>query len=192
MIITLVAGLVIVAVPLYLLGSRPKSELKDAQRSAASADSTSLGGGAPPGDSGNVYTASAQQPPKNPGVVIAEAKMMKCSKGSTKTPVEQCDRQPYFEEALVKAIRDNLSCAPQVSSGGTINFVLDVDHKAKSMKVWGGKSGSIKRNRRKEMLSCVSRAMPTPDWAQIPHQQTKYQVAVMVTLPPSGPSTGPQ
>jgi hypothetical protein len=182
-----------VAVPLYLW-RRPKAEAatSEGRKPAASSDGSSALSAlaAPQGGAANGGSGSSQQQPK--GVSLAEAKLIKCTKGgSGKTPVEQCDRQPFFEEALVKAIRDNVSCAPLLTSSGTVNFVLDVDHKAKKLKVWAGKSGSIKRKSRKEVLGCVKRALPTPDWSQIPHQHTKYQIAVMASYPPNGGTGGP-
>ena len=43
----------------------------------------------------------------------------------------------------------------------------------------------------KEVLACVSRAMPSADWSQIPHQHQKYSITLMATYPPSGGTGGP-
>jgi hypothetical protein len=196
MIIALVAGLVMVAVPLYLW-RRPRSENGVDSKRSGSAESSASGNGlsalAPGGGSAAAAANSmAAEPPVAKGVTISEPKVVKCSKaGPGKTAPEMCDHQPFFEEALTKAVRDNASCAPLLPTGGTINYVLDVDHKTKKVKAWAGKSGSVKKKQTKEVLACVNRSLPTPDWSQVPHQHTKYRIAVMATYPPSGGAGGP-
>ena len=54
-----------------------------------------------------------------------------------------------------------------------------------------GKSSSVKKKQAKEVLACVNRALPSPDWAQMPHQHQKYSIAVLATYPPSGGTGGP-
>lgn len=200
MIIALVAGLVMIAVPLYLW-RRPKAEAateRDVKKAATTQEAggkqlTQLSGAA---TSGSAEPARELSPPEQASTgretTLGEPKMVKCSKaGGGKTSPEQCDHQPWFEESLVKAIRDNASCAAVDPKGGTINFVLDVDHKAKKVKVWAGKSGTIKKKGRKEAVGCVARSMPTPDWSQLPHQYQKYQIAVMATYPASESADAP-
>jgi hypothetical protein len=193
--IALVAGLVMVAVPLYLC-KRPAAEYlaeREARKAASAEASAALSPLAVPsgsaagthGGPGTVGLVGSGAAGKGAGgnVVLGDPKLVKCTKNDKgKVPPEQCDRQPFFEEALVRAIRDNTSCVPS-SAGGTINFLLDVDHKAKKVHAWAGKSGTMKRKARKEALSCVTRALPTPDWAQLPHQNQKYQISVMATYP---------
>lgn len=190
MIIALVAGLVMVAVPLYLW-RRPKSDALDGKKPASSADGANGTPGMTPltAASGGATPAAPEPTPR--GVTVGEPKIAKCKKTGAKTLPEQCDRQPFFEEALVKAVRDNASCAPMLPSGGTINFVLDVDFKTKKTKVWSGKSGTVKKKAAKEVLGCVGRSIPTPDWTQVPHQHTKYSITLMASYPPSGGAGGP-
>jgi hypothetical protein len=187
MVIALVAGLVMVAVPLYLW-RRPKAD--PSARPASSADGA--GGGSSMSALASASGGAAVPDPPSPrGVTLGEPKISKCKKAGGKTPPEQCDRQPFFEEALVKAIRDNVSCAPMLPTGGTINYVLDVDYKAKKVKTWSGKSSTVKKKQAKEVLACVSRALPSADWSQIPHQHQKYSITLMATYPPSGGTGGP-
>lgn len=185
MIIALVAGLVMVAVPLYLW-RRPKGEGAERKLGGAADAPSALS----PLTAGSNTAPQGADPPSR-AVTVGEPRISKCKKSGGKTAPEQCDRQPFFEEALVKAIRDNTSCAPMLPTGGTINYVLDVDYKTKKVKAWAGKSGSIKRKGTKEVLACVNRALPTPDWTQIPHQHAKYSIAVLATYPPSGGTGGP-
>ena len=191
MIVALVAGLVMVAVPLYLW-RRPKTDALDAKHAASSVDGTtggtSLSALAAP--SGGV-TAAAPEPPSPRGVTVGEPKISKCKKPGGKTSPEQCDRQPFFEEAIVKSVRDNASCAPMLPTGGTINYVLDVDYKTKKVKAWSGKSSTVKKKQAKEVMACVNRALPSPDWAQMPHQHQRYSITVLATYPPSGGTGGP-
>ena len=66
--------------------------------------------------------------------------------------------------------------------------MLDIDYKRKKSHAWAGKSGSLKKKTAKDAVSCVNKALPTPDWAQVPHQHERYQIAVMATYPPGGMS----
>lgn len=195
LVIALVALLVMVAVPLYLL-RRPRAENKDrdgkaAEAKAAAMSANTLSGLSPlaptPGATLNPPTPGGAATPR--GLTVGEPRVLRCSKGSNKPPPEQCDRQPYFEEALVKAIRDNASCVNTTTPGATVNFVLDIDYKRKKSHAWPGKSGSLKRKMSKEAVACVNRALPTPDWTQVPHQHDKYQIAVLATYP--GGTTAP-
>jgi len=59
-----------------------------------------------------------------------------------------------------------------------------MDFRKKKTNVFTGKSSTIKREKTKELLRCIKRAMPTPDWGTIPHQYVKYKVNVVATYPP--------
>ncbi|RYE92591.1 MAG: hypothetical protein EOO75_06320 [Myxococcales bacterium] len=181
MIIALVAGLVMVAVPLYLW-RRPKTETGPdhaGARPAASASASSLAASAL--DSPALSASAAAN--RIPGLLLSEPKLVGCTEGRKKLPPEQCDRPSYFEESLLRAIQENASCAPGQAGGSSINFVLDIDHKAKRLKAWAGKSGSMKAAQRKKVVECIRKAMPNPDWAALPHQHQKYQIAVLATYP---------
>lgn len=187
MIVALVAGLVMIAVPLYLL-RRPHADAATDPKAAAAASGSA-------GELSALAPNTAPPPPtapKTPGLTLADAKVVKCTKpGEGKTPPEQCDRQPYFEEALVKAIRDNVSCMPANSPGGTVSYVLDIDHRKKKVHAFAGKSGTLKKKTAKEVVTCVNRSLPTPDWAQVPHQHVRYQINVLATYPPGSAGTAP-
>jgi len=190
LVIALIALLVMLAVPLYLL-RRPRVETRD-PKAAASGDNR---GNAPAGLSPLAPGTAPAPPPVGSaqprGLNVGDAKIIRCQKGNSKVPPEQCVRQPYFEEALVKAIRDNASCVTSSPAGGTVNFVLDIDFKRRKSHAWAGKSGSLKKKTAKEAVSCVNKALPPPpDWAQVPHQHERYQLAVLATYPPSGAAGG--
>lgn len=189
MTVALVAGLVLVSVPLYFF-RRPR----DAGDARGAASASPSGSATPSTTASSIATSIPIVPPDQPGksLTLGDAKILRCSKAGTgKTQPEQCDRLPFFEEALAKAIRDNASCAPQTATGGTVSFVLDVDFKQKRTKLWTGKSGSLKKKQTKELTGCVLRALPSTDWSQVPHQHTKYSFSILATYPPgSGGSSG--
>ena len=188
MVVALVAGLVMVAVPLYLW-RRPRADMGSDSLPAHSPENA-------PKAVGSIspivtpITLASSLPASGRNVATGEPKIIKCTKpGPGKTPPEQCDHQSTLEEAFVKAIQDNGSCAPAVPTGGTVSYVFDVDHSKKTLKVWIGKSGSIKKTKTKDALACIKRALPTPDWSQLTHQHTKYQISILATYPPVTPGS---
>jgi len=196
--IALVAGLVMVAVPLYLWRRPVLLEAIEvtARVSSSSNGSTQAIGVSPlvPEPTGsavqptNVTLPLASSAPaitvSSRGLSLGEAKVVKCSKAGVRGGVGPCDRQPFFEEALARVIRDSSSCAPTLTAGGTVNFVLEVDFYSKKLRVWPGRSGSIRKKALQDVVGCINRALPTPDWSQLPHQYTKYQVALLATVSP--------
>jgi hypothetical protein len=178
-IIALVAGLILVAVPLYLW-RRPRPE------SIPSADAAVADAGAPPGDGGPKSTFYVGGDNAKGGVTLSPFTTIKCQNpGPGKTPPERCDHVTFFEDGLARAIRENAACAPQTKVPVTVSFVLEMDFTRKRTNLYAGKSTSIRRERTKELLRCIKRAMPAPDWAQIPHQYAKYKINVLATYPPT-------
>jgi hypothetical protein len=173
-IIALVAGLIVVAVPLYLW-RRPKPE------SIPSADAATADAGAYAWDAGALADAGAEL---SEGVKLSPFTTIKCENpGPGTTPPERCDHVTFFEDGLSRAIRDNVQCAPSGKSGVTVSFVLETDFRRKRTNLYVGKSTTVSRAKTKELLRCVKRAMPTPDWGTIPHQYVKYKINVMATYP---------
>ncbi|WP_437630814.1 hypothetical protein [Sorangium sp. So ce854] len=175
-IIALVAGLIVVAVPLYLW-RRPRPA------SIPSADAATADAGAYALDAGALADADAGLPE---GVTLSPFTTIRCENpGPGRTPPDRCDHVTFFEDALSRAIRDNVQCAPTGKSSITVSFVLDMDFRRKRTNLYIGKSTTVSRARTKELLRCVKRAMPTPDWGTIPHQYVKYKINVMATYPAS-------
>jgi hypothetical protein len=171
-IIALVAGLILVAVPLYLW-RRPRPESIPSADAAVASASAPIDAGLLPSD------ASA-------GITVSPVKTLKCENpGPGKTPPERCDHVTFFEDGLARAIRENGACAPSSKTGYSVSFVLETDFRRKKLNLYVGKSTTIKRDKTKELVRCVRRAMPTPDWGTIPHQYVKYKVNVIATYPPS-------
>jgi hypothetical protein len=178
MIIGLVVGLVLVAVPLYLW--RRPEQVSAADAADAGADGAAAIDGASP------YVPLVDASASGPSVKLAPFKTIRCTDpGPGKTPPERCDHITFFEDALTRAIRENTLCAPQTKTGATVSFVLDLDFRRKKAKIYRGKSSSVASSATTELFNCVSRAMPTPDWGTIPHQHSRYVVNVKATYPPS-------
>lgn len=175
-IIALVAGLILVAVPLYLW-RRPRPE------PIPSADAAVADAGAPMFDGGSPIVAFDAGVT---GVTLSSFTTIKCENpGPGKTPPERCDHVTFFEDSLARAIRDNAACAPSAKASQTVSFVMQTDFRAKKLTLFAGKSSSVKRASAQQLLRCVKRAMPAPDWGTIPHQYVRYKVNVVATYPPS-------
>jgi len=174
-VIALVAGLIISAVPLYLW-RRPSPE------SIPSADAAIA-------DAGTIDASSpiiAFDASPTGGIALSPFSTLRCiSPGPGKTPPERCDHVTFFEDALARAIRESTSCAPESKSSYKVSFVMETDFRRKHLTLFAGKSSTLKRDKAKALVRCVKRAMPTPDWATISHQYVRYKVNVIATYPGS-------
>jgi hypothetical protein len=176
MIIGLVVGLVLVAVPLYLW--RRPDPSADAASSAEAGSATVLDGAAP-----YIPLVDASV---NPDVKLGPFVTLRCTDpGPGKTPPDRCDHITFFEDALTRALRDNVLCAPATTTGATVSLVMEIDFRRKELKIYRGKSSTLPGTRTKELFACIKKAMPTPEWGSIPHQHSSYVVNVKVTYPPS-------
>lgn len=174
LIIALVAGLILVAVPLYLW-RRPRPE------SIPTADAAVVDGGAPVASAPIVaFDAGAGGPTLGPFTTI------RCENpGPGKTSPERCDHVTGLEDALARAIREKATCAPSSKSQYSVSFVMETDFRRKKLQLFAGKSSTIKRERAKELLRCVKQAMGSVDLTTLPHQYVRYKVSVVAAYPPS-------
>lgn len=176
-IIALVAGMILVAVPLYLW-RRPKPESIPSADAAVAADA-GVADAAP--TTPPVFAINAGPPP----VSLSPFTTIRCQNpGPGKTSPERCDHVTFFEDGLARAIRENTACAPTGKSQVTVSFVYEFDFKTKKTNLFSGKSSSVKKEKVKELLRCVKRALPKPDWPTIPHQYVRYKINVSATYPP--------
>ena len=137
-------------------------------------------GSAPLGAAGGLGV----QVPGGGRVEIAPVKTLKCQNpGPGRTPPERCDGVRFFEDGLVRAIRDSVACAPPSKSGYVVSYVLEFHFAKKRVNLFLGKSTNLAKNKRKELLRCVERALPTPEWDRILHQHQKYTLNTVVTYP---------
>jgi hypothetical protein len=177
MIIALVAALILFAVPLYLW-RRPRPEsIPSADAAVADAGAGLFEGGSPI----VAFDASVAG-----GITLSPFSTLRCNNpGPGKTSPERCDHVTFFEDGLARAIRDNAACAPSSKTPFTVSFVMETDFRAKKLNLFAGKSSSLKRDKAQQLLRCIKRALPSPDWGTIPHQHVRYKVNVVATYPPS-------
>lgn len=168
MIVAMLLGLVLVAIPLYLW-RRPRAE------SIAVTTSPEPGQG----------TLSMMDPPAQPEprVVLAEPKVLACQDpGPKKTPPEQCDRLTDVEKALAKAIEESAACVPAETTGSIV-YVADVSFRRKTVGVYTPRDGrTIKTT--KVVASCqaqVKGKLHGFSLASMPHEHARYKIAVAAT-----------
>ncbi len=122
LIIALVAGLILVAVPLYLW-RRPRPE------SIPTADAAVVDGGAPV-LAGTVVAFDAGVS----SISLSPFTTVRCENpGPGKTPPERCDHVTNFEDALSRAMRESAPCAPASKAPFTVSFVLESDFRRKKL-----------------------------------------------------------
>ncbi len=103
--------------------------------------------------------------------------------GPGRTPPKECDRQPFFERALVKAIVQHANCAAEHPKDESISYALEVDFGRKKTRLFAGRSGSLRAAEAKPALECVRKALPEPDWNDLAHDHTRYIIGVLATYP---------
>jgi len=190
-ILALVAALVLVAVPLYLWRRPQPAGIPSADAATAS----SVPGPLPTGVGSSLGSDQSGAPilvgtSNLPKVEVSPIKTLKCQDpGPGKTPPERCDGVRFFEDGLTRAIRDSAACAPTSKKGYVTSFVLEFHFGKRRTNLFFGKSTTLSRSKRRELLRCVESQMPTPDWDRIPHQHQKYTVNAVVTYPPIDKTT---
>jgi len=174
-----VAGVILIAVPLYLW-RQPSG------RPAPTADaSASSSAGRPTSAPMPVDAGAATAPKVAERVKLGSAQRVKCGASATNARIEGslCDALPAVEQALATAIKASVDCAPKRKEEGSINYVVSLDFTAKRFHVFPGASGSWRGPQARKATDCVNRAFPQPDWGTIPHQYRYYWVAVLATYP---------
>lgn len=178
LVVALVVGLVLLAVPLYLW-RRPSGIENAPVDGGAGGDAK-----AATVDSAAPSVAAQDAAVQNERVKLGAVQRVKCgasARGGQEGNL--CDRLPFFEEQLLRAVRDNVDCAPKTGKEGSINYVLSVDFAGRKVHVFPGQSGSWKGPAARKAAACVKRALSAPDWAGIQHQYKHYSLAVMATYP---------
>lgn len=179
----LIALLVLVALPVYLL-RRPKPTKPAALEPPPRPEASSVL--ALP-EAGPPLVAAEPSPAKR--IALADPKTAKCTpKGGGRVTTERCDRLTAFEDALARAIRDNVACAPPAAAPYTVSFVLTLDFDRKSMHLWAGRSGSIKKRNAADLIRCVEHALVPPEWETVAHQFQKYDVNLIAAYPGNAPA----
>lgn len=170
MIVALILGLVLVAIPLYLW-RRPRAE------SIAVAAGGSDGGAL--AVSGNGVKGSEQ-------IVIGDPKNVSChDPGPKKTAPDQCDHVVDFEKAFAKAIEENASCVPSDAGGGTIIYLAEVSFRKKSVGLQTPSHGRTLKSP-KVAGTCeraVSSKLKSVPLGGMKHDHVAYRVSITATYP---------
>lgn len=176
MVVALVLGLVLVAIPLYLW-RRPRSEPV-----AVTLKTPDSGGGstaAPPDD---------PAPAPSPRVTVSAPKTLACQDpGPKKTPPDKCDHLEEVETGLAKAIEESASCVPEGTTG-TIVYVADVSFKKKSIGVVVPRDGrTIKTS--SVVMGCqkaVKAKLASVAVGSLTHEHARYKISVTATYGKKG------
>jgi hypothetical protein len=63
-----------------------------------------------------------------------------------------------------------------------------VDFARKRLKLFAGRSGTLRGRQARAAIQCVERALPQPDWQSLTHTHTSYVIGVLATYPPADPT----
>lgn len=187
LVVALVVGLILLAVPLYLWRRPSAAEGRAPDAGVVPLEVPSVV------EAGAAIIANPDAAKLDEKVSLGPAQRVKCSASPTTRGQEGelCDALPFFEEALAKAIYQSIDCAPKTSKEGTVNYVLTVDFRAKRLHVYPGASGQWKGPQARRSAACVKKALPKPDWKSITHQYAFYSLAILATYPAPNKIPGP-
>jgi hypothetical protein len=176
MILALLLGILLFAVPLYLW-RRPRSTQWTLRPDAAVADAAH-----------DVTTPAAVAELAPPPLRLADARVLEChDRGSKRTPPEQCDHIAGFEKALGDAILASHECVPVDAGVGTIEFVADLSFGRKRSPVAltlpkDGRSFSSAKIA-KDCAAGVRARLAGFPMGPLPHEHARYKIAVVATYP---------
>ncbi|MCA9642435.1 MAG: hypothetical protein H6718_05285 [Polyangiaceae bacterium] len=182
LVVAVCIALVVIALPLYFLRRPSGHTLANASASASAALAPS---------SLPIFAIDAGTQEER--VRLGPVQRVKCSASPAAKGQEGalCDKLPFFEEALAKAVKDNVDCAPKTGKEGSINFAMSIDFDKKRISVFPGQSGDWRGPQAKRTTQCVSRSLPPAQWDTIQHQYRYYLFAILATYPVPPPSEGP-
>jgi hypothetical protein len=178
MVVALVLGLVLVAIPLYLW-RRPRAEspIVAAQPDAEAAPiATNVDGDAgPPDDAGA-------------GLALTDPRVLEChDPGSRHTPAEQCDHLVDFEKLFAKAINDAASCVPTTPGGGTLAYVADVSFGRKKQPVHLTTTKDLRSLKSAKVtaacVAAVKKNLASVGLDGMKHEHSRYKIAITATYP---------
>jgi hypothetical protein len=172
MIVALILGLVLVAIPLYLW-RRPRAE-------SIAVSTGGVDAGALPAVTGSPTVQAEEK------LVISEPKILAChDPGPKKTPPDQCDHVVELEKAFAKAIEDSTSCVPKDAGGGSIIYVADFNFKRKTVGVSTPREGRTLKS--SKVSGACERAVKSKllslPYDAIKHQHVRYRVSITATYP---------
>jgi hypothetical protein len=182
LIVVIVLGLMLLAVPLYLW-RRPSLAVKSTTADAGASPSASAIASAMPALLPNLPDAGALDAAR---VKLSTVRKVRCGASARQaSESENCESLGYFEKALSEAVKGSADCVPHSPKPGSINFVLEIDFAHKKLHVFPGASGDWRGPKARRATKCVMNALPSPEWETIPHQHRYYAIAVMGTFSPA-------
>ncbi|MBX3227761.1 MAG: hypothetical protein KIT84_15500 [Labilithrix sp.] len=173
MIVALILGLVLVAIPLYLW-RRPRAE------SISATIGTTDAGALPAVTAGGPGSAPDEK------LTLGDPKVVSCHDAGPKTtPPEKCDHLPEIERLFAKAIEDSAGCASKDPGGGSIVWVLDVTFKRKTALAMAAKAGNTMKSK-KVISSCektLRAKLPSLPYDTTKHEHARYFLSITATYP---------
>jgi hypothetical protein len=173
-IVVLILGLALLAIPLYLW-RRPRAP--------------AIGAGVSPADAGDVreplVETSALAAVDLARPKMSPPKVISCQDlGLKKTPVDACDHLPAVESALVAAIEGATTCVPTDVVGElTVEYVLDVSFKRKTLNLTAPPGTRTSKNSKiiSACQSAVKAKLHELSLESLPHAHTRYRISVTAT-----------
>lgn len=186
LVVALVVGLILIAVPLYLW-RRPNPNAAAAHDAGAARDAAAASA-----EAGHAQVISADAAAPKDRVELGAPQRVRCSASRRIHGQEGslCDELRVFDHSLAAAIRKTTGCAPHSARTGTINYVLTIDFGSRYLHVFPGASGQWRGREARHAAECVQRALARPDWARIRHQYRFYAIAILATYPAPGAAGG--
>jgi hypothetical protein len=164
-------GLILVAVPFYLL-RKPDGTSAAAER-------------AEPKPFGSAFPASVDAGAPPSSVVLGPIQRVRCGASVFDSNIEgeSCDPLPPLEAAFRQSILGSVECAPRTGKEGSLNFVLEVDFSNDRYNVFPGRSGKWRGPQARRATQCVLKAFPPLDLHGVRHQYAYYAIAVLAEYP---------
>ncbi len=182
-VLAILGALVLLAVPLYLLRRPPASPDKEQQ-----AQKSEVPDGFQPS-----VPAFQHKDEKDGRLSLGDPVRVRCasSPAARGQRGRLCDQLKPIEESLAGAIEETLDCAPTTGEGGSVNYVLKVDFRKKTLHVFPGASGEWKGPQARRASKCVKQALPAPEWEKLDPKFRYYEIAILATYRPPAPTATP-
>jgi len=215
MLVALASGLVLVALPLYVLRKPRVVEARPDPVAVPNALATSSVSGAPAvtGTPASNGVTASNAPAALPGSAVASAataapvvapkvaapkpvveltpwRMVGChDPGSKRTRPEECDHITPIEEAVGNAIASTGDCLPDTVGGGTIEYLADFSfaRKRDALKLATPRGARSVKNG-KAVAACkaaVRQALSNVPLPPVTHAHARYAMAITAVYPPA-------
>jgi hypothetical protein len=200
----LLCGIVLVGVPLYMW--RRPAPAKIPAPSMAAAEALPAATDAPrDGLATAVLPKPLPEKPANPAkpasspsmrtdgvVAISDVRVLRCaahpSHGSRPGAAE-CDHLPAVEQTLRRAIERTAACVPVSASGGTVEYVAEIQfgkkHPLTHLSTPRQSRGSFTAKTLATCRAALKRELSELSVDRLPHQHDKYTLSVDATYPES-------